>query len=78
MLLNSFFKEIGGSPFLTYENGIYGQISSPGYPGNYPNYANNTWILRTGHQKANVTVNIAMMSIREWSPCDDYLLVWRF
>ncbi|XP_078339047.1 uncharacterized protein LOC111123356 isoform X3 [Crassostrea virginica] len=67
--------EIGGSPFLTYETDIYGQITSPGYPGNYPNNANYTWILRTGHQKANVTVNIAMMSIEEWSPCDDYLLI---
>nr|XP_022321347.1 uncharacterized protein LOC111123356 isoform X2 [Crassostrea virginica] len=67
-------SEIGGSPFLTYENGIYGQITSPGYPGNYPNNANYTWIIRTGHQKANVTVKIAMMNIEKWK-CDDYLLI---
>ncbi|XP_078339046.1 uncharacterized protein LOC111123356 isoform X2 [Crassostrea virginica] len=71
------WTEIGGSTILTYETHIYGQITSPGYPGNYPNNANYTWIIKTGHQKADVTVNIAVMSINKWkgSPCDDYLLI---
>ena len=62
---------------MTYKNGIYGQITSPGYPGNYPNNANYTWIIKTGHRRAKVEIKIEFMEIEEWSPCDDYLMVWR-
>ena len=70
-----FFKEIGGSTFLTYENDIYGQITYPSYPGNYPNNANHTWIIKTGHRQAKVEIKIEFMDIEEWNPCDDYLMV---
>ena len=56
---------------------MYGQITSPGYPLNYPNNANYTWIIKTGHQKAEVEIKIEFMDIKKWSPCDDYLLVRR-
>ena len=56
---------------------MYGQITSPGYPGNYPNNANYTWIIRTGHLGAKVEIKIIYMDIKEWIPCEDYLLVWR-
>ena len=71
------YLEIGGSTVVTYKNDTYGQITSPGYPGNYPNNANYIWIIRTGHRRAKVEIKIIYMDTREWNPCDDYLLVWR-
>ena len=62
---------------MTYKNGMYGQLTSPGYPGNYPNNANYTWIIKTGHRQAEVEIKIEFMDIKKWSPCDDYLLVRR-
>ena len=58
-------------------NGSSGEITSPGYPGNYPNNANYTWILRTGHLKANVTFTILNFDIikHNFTPCKDYLQV---
>nr|XP_034338140.1 CUB and sushi domain-containing protein 3-like isoform X2 [Crassostrea gigas] len=59
---------------MQYEDGISGQITSPGYPGNYPNHVNYTWIIRTGSRSANVTFRIIEMNIEKWRrPCDDYL-----
>ncbi|XP_052713941.1 blastula protease 10-like [Crassostrea angulata] len=58
---------------LQYEDGISGQITSPGYPGNYPNDVNYTWIIRTGSHSANVTFRVIDMNIEKWGPCDDYL-----
>nr|XP_022320849.1 CUB and sushi domain-containing protein 3-like isoform X2 [Crassostrea virginica] len=58
-------------------NGSSGEITSPGYPGNYPNNANYTWILRTGHLKANVTFTILKFDIikHNFTPCEDYLQI---
>ncbi|XP_062615520.1 uncharacterized protein LOC134277220 [Saccostrea cucullata] len=50
-----------------------GQFTSPGYPANYPDNTNYTWIIRTGHTAANVTFRIHDMNIRNTNPCDDYL-----
>lgn len=58
---------------MQYEDGISGQITSPGYPGNYPNNDNYTWIIRTGRNSADVNLRIVEMNIRKWRPCDDYL-----
>lgn len=57
---------------LKYEDGISGDIKSPGYPGNYPNNANFTWIIRTGSPSAIVTFRIIEMNIEKWR-CDDFL-----
>ena len=58
-------------------NGESGEITSPGYPANYPDNINYTWILRTGHLNANVTFTILDSDISEpyFPPCDDYLQV---
>nr|XP_034339167.1 CUB domain-containing protein-like [Crassostrea gigas] len=58
---------------LQYEDGITGQITSPGYPGRYPNNVNYTWIIRTESQSANVAFRIIEMNINRWWYCDDYL-----
>ena len=59
------------------KNGSNGEITSPGYPRNYPDNINYTWILRTGHLNANVTFTILDSDISEpyFPPCDDYLQV---
>lgn len=69
------FVELVAVDILQYEDGISGQITSPGYPGNYPNNVNYTWIIRTGNPSAKVTFRIIEMSIEGWGPCDDYLEV---
>ena len=58
-------------------NGESGKITSPGYPANYPDNVNYTWILRTGHLNANATFTILDSDISEpyFPPCDDYLQV---
>ena len=58
-------------------NGSSGEITSPGYPANYPDNVNYTWILRTGHLNANVIFRISNFDISKpnFSPCDDYLKV---
>lgn len=69
------FSESVVNNILQYEDGITGQITSPGYPRNYPNNLNYTWIIRTGSQYANVAFRIIEMNIKEWWYCDDYLEV---
>ena len=58
-------------------NGENGEITSPGYPANFPDNIKYTWILRTGHLNANVTFTILDFDISEpdFSHCDDYLQV---
>ena len=58
-------------------NGESGEITSPDYPANYPDNINYTWILRTGHLKANVTFTILNFDIikHNFTPCEDYLQV---
>ncbi|XP_062614479.1 protein SpAN-like, partial [Saccostrea cucullata] len=50
-----------------------GQFTSPEYPANYPDNANYTWIIWTGHTAANVTFRVHDMNIKFTNPCDDYL-----
>lgn len=71
----NFFSVVNN--ILQYKDGINCQITSPGYPGSYPNNANYTWIIRTGSQSANVAFRIIEMNINRWSYsyCDDYLEV---
>lgn len=54
-----------------------GQITSPGYPGNYLNNVNDTWIIKTDDKRANVTFYIQEMDIEKTQgfPCGDYLEV---
>ncbi|XP_062615521.1 protein SpAN-like [Saccostrea cucullata] len=54
-----------------------GQFTSPGYPGNYPNNANYTWIIRTGHTAANIKFRTHDMAIKHTYACDDYLEIKR-
>ena len=58
-------------------NGSSHEITSPGYPSNYPDNVNYTWILRTGHLIATVIFRILKFDISKsnFSPCDDYLQV---
>eukprot|EP00105_Crassostrea_gigas_P037551 XP_019921699.1 PREDICTED: uncharacterized protein LOC105325754 isoform X4 [Crassostrea gigas] len=66
-------SELIAIEYLQYEDGISGRITSPGYPGNYPNDVNYTWIIKTGSLSANVIFRIIEMNIKEWKPCNDYL-----
>ena len=65
--------------FIVYgtRNGCNGEIMSPGYPRNYPDNINYTWILRTGHFNALVNFTIIDFSIglSQIPPCNDYLQV---
>lgn len=59
-------------------NGTGGDITSPGYPGNYPNNANYTWTLETGNPKATIALNITDFEMKKYkftSKCEDYLKV---
>lgn len=59
-------------------NGSSGIITSPGYPGNYPNNAVYTWTLDTGNPKATLVLNITDFGIKKYgftSNCEDYLHV---
>ncbi|XP_056008675.1 cubilin-like [Ostrea edulis] len=56
--------------FMRYLDDKSGEITSPGYPGDYPNNVNYTWMIRTGHNKSNVTITVIDMDIEK---CDDYL-----
>lgn len=69
-------SELVAVNIFQYKDSISGEITSPGYPGNYPNNANYTWVIRTGSHPANVTFRIIEMSIEEWN-CDDYLEIVR-
>nr|XP_022326203.1 cubilin-like [Crassostrea virginica] len=53
-------------------------ITSPGYPENYPDNANYTWILNTGDRKANVTFSILDFDVPrpyQQPQCDDFLKI---
>ena len=58
-------------------NGDSGELTSPGFPSNYPDNVNYTWILGTSHLNANVTFTILDSDISEpyFPPCDDYLRI---
>ena len=57
-------------------NGSNGEIMSPGYPRNYPDNINYTWILETGHLNADMTFTIYSDICEPYfPPCDDYLQV---
>lgn len=59
--------------------GESGQITSLGYPCNYSNNANYTWIIKTGNNKTSVNFTILDLQAEtngSWS-CSDYLQVCR-
>ncbi|XP_034299391.2 blastula protease 10 [Magallana gigas] len=59
-------------------NSSTGIITSPGYPGNYPNNAAYTWTLKTGNLKASVSFNFTYFNIQNndrTSHCQDYLQI---
>ncbi|XP_062601668.1 uncharacterized protein LOC134263351 isoform X2 [Saccostrea cucullata] len=57
-------------------SGIRGSLASPGYPGNYPNNVNYTWILNTGQEKAKVTFQFDIFDIfkYKYSSCNEDFL----
>lgn len=78
-----FFKRISDhssiqvKPEVVILQGNGGQLTSPGYPSNYPNNVNDTWIIKTDDKRANVTFYIQEMDIEKTPgfPCDDYIEV---
>ena len=61
LIFDLFEKERGTCaviPLDSTRNGSNGEITSPGYPRNYPENINYTWILETGHLNADVTFTI--------------------
>uniref|UniRef100_A0A8W8JUQ4 CUB domain-containing protein n=1 Tax=Magallana gigas TaxID=29159 RepID=A0A8W8JUQ4_MAGGI len=59
-------------------NGSTGTITSPGYPGNYPNNVTYTWTLKTGNLNATVSFNFQDFDIikyRYTPHCQDYLQI---
>uniref|UniRef100_A0A8W8JXC5 CUB domain-containing protein n=1 Tax=Magallana gigas TaxID=29159 RepID=A0A8W8JXC5_MAGGI len=61
-------------------NGSTGIITSPGYPGNYPNNAAYVWTLKTENLKASVIFNFQDFDIKKYkdtSYCEDYLEVYK-
>lgn len=59
-------------------NGSTGIITSPGYPGNYPNNVAYTWTLKTGNLNASVSFNFQDFDIIKYryAPhCEDYLQI---
>ncbi|XP_052712189.1 mannan-binding lectin serine protease 1-like [Crassostrea angulata] len=60
-------------------NGSTGIITSPGYPGNYPNNVAYTWTLKTGNLNATVSFNFQDFDIikyRYTPHCQDYLQIY--
>uniref|UniRef100_K1QAG5 Signal peptide, CUB and EGF-like domain-containing protein 2 n=1 Tax=Magallana gigas TaxID=29159 RepID=K1QAG5_MAGGI len=60
-------------------NGSTGIITSPGYPGNYPNNVAYTWTLKTGNLNATVSFNFQDFDIikyRYTPHCEDYLQIY--
>ncbi|XP_062601670.1 cubilin-like [Saccostrea cucullata] len=57
--------------------GIRGSLTSPGFPGNYPNNVNYTWILNTGHVNATAVFLFDFMNIFQhrftFSCTDDFV-----
>ncbi|XP_062599849.1 cubilin-like [Saccostrea cucullata] len=56
-------------------SGITGSLTSPGYPGNYPNNVNYTWILNTGHKSTtvNFTFDVFDLEANWFFSCSDFL-----
>ena len=69
-----FYLDIHGRQILIYEDDFNGYITSPGYPANYPDNINYTWILRNGH-RTRIDIKIIHMNIIHQVPCGDYLEV---
>ncbi|XP_062582116.1 uncharacterized protein LOC134243895 [Saccostrea cucullata] len=72
------FNLIGNNLQISTTTYLYdssGTITSPGYPGNYPNNVNYTWVISTGFQQAKIYFSIHDFDIRKhkYYPCDDYL-----
>lgn len=70
-------SSVQAKPEVVILQGNDGQITSPGYPGNYLNNVNDTWIIKTDDKRANVTFYIQEMDIENTPgfPCGDYLEV---
>ncbi|XP_065926324.1 bone morphogenetic protein 1 homolog isoform X5 [Magallana gigas] len=68
-------SSVQAKPEVVILQGNDGQITSPGYPGNYLNNVNDTWIIKTDDKRANVTFYIQEMDIEKTQgfPCGDYL-----
>ncbi|XP_052713952.1 CUB domain-containing protein 2-like [Crassostrea angulata] len=61
-------------------NGSTGIITSPGYPGNYPDNAAYMWTLRTGNFNAIVSFNFKDFDIKKYEGtqhCVDYLQIYQ-
>ena len=69
-----FYLDIHGRQILIYEDDLNGYLTSPGYPANYPDNINFTWILRNGH-RTRIDMKIIHMNIIHQVPCGDYLEV---
>ena len=54
-----------------------GQITSPGYPCNYPNNVNYTWIIQTGNNRTSVNFTIVDLQaeLKGRTHCYDYIKV---
>lgn len=72
-----YFSEFIVTNTLKYEDNIVGHIVSPGYPMDYPNNSNYTWVIRTENSSANIMFRIFEMDIKEskGNLCDDFLEV---
>lgn len=72
-----YFSEFIATDSLKYEDNIVGHIVSPGYPMEYPNNSNYTWVIKTGNSSANTMFRIFEMDIKESTrnSCDDFLEV---
>ena len=68
-----FFSSDLDGEIIRYED-IDGYITSPGYPADYPDNINYTWILRS-RQMTRIDIRIIHMNIQHQVPCGDYLEV---
>ena len=69
-----FYLDIHGRQILIYKDDLNGYITSPGYPANYPDNINYTWILRNEH-RTRIDIKIIHMNSIHQVPCGDYLEV---
>ena len=72
-----FYLDIHGKQILIYEIDLNGYITSPGYPANYPDKVNFTWILRNRH-RTRIDIKIIHMNITHQVPCGDCLEVHEY
>ncbi|PVD35988.1 hypothetical protein C0Q70_02958 [Pomacea canaliculata] len=55
---------------------IDGVITSPNYPGNYPNNANCTWLITSSHNTDRITLTFTHMDIMSLNSCQyDYVRI---